>query len=81
MTLGDQNRGRLTTEGVGEFRCPICRARCTESQSSDVPGEFGHYPGCPERPDHLPNGGSHYFKPDEEDIGRVAADGGEEVDP
>ncbi|WP_435145950.1 hypothetical protein [Halobaculum sp. P14] len=73
MKLSSRNRATLGTDGDGEFRCPHCRARCTESQSSSLPGEFGHHAGCPRRPERFPDGGGHYYS-------EIAADGGEEVD-
>ncbi|MFH5800440.1 hypothetical protein [Haladaptatus sp. CMAA 1911] len=44
-----------SVERENEFRCSICRARCTRTPEGL---EVGHRYGCPERPDHLPNGGA-----------------------
>ena len=49
MSLGtDRNSGqRLTTDGPGEFWCPACGARCTESPDGTT--EYGHQLDCPNR--------------------------------
>ncbi len=55
--LSNSNRGSLTADGPGEFRCESCRARCTRSSSTGI--EYGHCTGCPDRPADLPSGGTY----------------------
>ncbi|MFC6975698.1 hypothetical protein ACFQL1_15145 [Halomicroarcula sp. GCM10025709] len=38
-----------------EARCPNCRARISKSPTESV--EYGHYIGCPRRPDEFPDHG------------------------
>ncbi|WP_226023234.1 hypothetical protein [Halomicrobium salinisoli] len=70
--------GRAGVQKDSEFYCPRCIARCTESP--DGSHEYGHFNGCPRRPDGLPWVGSRSYDPAEDPllIGApdVAADGG-----
>lgn len=53
--LVERNRQRtLARDGPGEFRCADCGAPCTRSSKSGQ--EYGHYSGCPRRPDDWPAG-------------------------
>lgn len=76
MTLGKDNIGaRLDTEKDREFRCPKCRARCTQSPTDDNT-EYGHMSGCPDRPDEWPAGGKYLKNCDHVPAQQVATDGG-----
>jgi hypothetical protein len=74
----DDLYAKLDTEKDAEFRCGSCRARCTRNPIDGT--EYGHYTGCPHRPDDFPAGG-HYLKncdhaPGQTTDGEVVADGG-----
>jgi hypothetical protein len=78
MSFGQ--RGSCTPSKDSEFRCPRCRARCTESPTKDL--EYGHAQGCPDRPDELRRyvDGSPYDPSKDKlapDPDEVAADGGD----
>ena len=48
MSLTDQSGGgTLGTDKPGEFWCPGCGARCTESPDGTT--EYGHHVDCPNR--------------------------------
>lgn len=51
--LSDRLNKRPVASGPGEFRCPACQARCTETPQGT---ELGHRPNCPRRPDYLSDG-------------------------
>ncbi|MFC7077848.1 hypothetical protein [Haloarcula halophila] len=58
-----------------EFRCPECRARVSASPTENV--EYGHYIGCPRRPDEFPDHGkvirsSRLADPDQEVLSDAA---------
>ena len=59
------NTGLMTAEKDREFFCPVCRARCTEGTEGV---EYGHYSGCPHRPDHLPASTGNYYDPEKGEV-------------
>jgi hypothetical protein len=71
--------GGLTVEKDCEFRCPHCRARCTESPIDGT--EFGHRDGCPRRPENLPSGGGGATYEDvvDDDQEELVTDGGRDL--
>jgi hypothetical protein len=48
-TLGSRSNSNshLTTDGPGEFWCPVCGRRCTSNLTTGI--EYGHALDCPER--------------------------------
>lgn len=81
MTLGTNGQYGVVTSADKdrECFCPRCRARITESPSSDL--EYGHKPDCPRRPSDDRIGYSNSGKYDPSlDIKRrlkILADGGQ----
>lgn len=57
--LSDLNKAPMEADPEkGEFWCDECGSRCTKSQAGLRPGaEYGHRPGCVERPDEAFPGG------------------------
>lgn len=66
MSAGPAVATSYPIERDNEFRCPVCKARCTRTLDH---GEVGHKYRCPRRPNHLPKGGGtgggSYYEPTE----------------
>ncbi len=71
MSLG--YGGSLTCEKDSEFRCKVCKARCTRSPVDAT--EYGHLVGCPQRPEkfHVGSGDGRRYRPEEDLEGGVSA--------